>query len=199
MRIAAYSDVHGNTPGLAAVHAAIDASGPVDLEICLGDAVYGGPGTVEIVEALRSRGVTFLKGNHDEDLAGFEQVLLTLEEGHRAAAKTWNTWLLSRLTPRDIDWLTGGRLTHRVTLPDGTRLLFCHAGPESTSVRLAGPDAAEADRSGCLERVDADILCTGHWHSPVFMRWRNLGVTSHSNPAGFCTLFWTARSFDLLN
>jgi hypothetical protein len=22
-------------------------------------------------------------------------------------------------------------------------------------------------------------------------------VTSHANPAGFCTLFWTARSFDL--
>ena len=24
------------------------------------------------------------------------------------------------------------------------------------------------------------------------------GVTSQANPAGFCTLFWTARSFDLL-
>jgi len=176
MRIAVYSDVHGNTPGLQAVHRDIDSLGSIDLEIFLGDAFYGGPGVLDIVQLLRTRNATVLRGNHDEGLVDFQNVLPTLPEAHRHAAQVWHDWILSQLSPEDLDFVVRALLTHRETLPNGNDILFCHAAPNDTVVMLLGSDAPVQNREKVFPAVDSEILCTGHWHEHVYLNWRSLQV-----------------------
>ncbi len=176
MRIAVYSDIHGNTPGLQAVHRKIDSLGSVDLEIFLGDAVYGGPGVSDVVQLLRGRNATILRGNHDEGLVDFEIVLPKLPAAHRHAAQVWHDWILPQLSPEDLSFLVNAPLTHCETLPNGSEILFCHAAPNDTVVMLLGPDAPAQNRERVFPGVESDILCTGHWHEHVFLNWRSLQV-----------------------
>lgn len=55
MRVAVFSDIHGNAVALDAVLADIAARG-ADALLCLGDAVQGGPQPVEVVARLRALG-----------------------------------------------------------------------------------------------------------------------------------------------
>ena len=176
MRIAVYSDIHGNTPGLQAVHRKIDSLGSIDLEIFLGDAVYGGPGVSDVVQFLQGRNATILRGNHDEGLVDFERVLPKLPAAHQHAAQVWHDWILPQLSPEDLSFLAHAPLTHRETLPNGSEILFCHAAPNDTVVMLLGPDAPAQNGERVFPGVDSDILCTGHWHEHVFLNWGALQV-----------------------
>ncbi|MEO5533974.1 MAG: metallophosphoesterase family protein [Pseudolysinimonas sp.] len=63
MRIAVFSDVHGNLPALEAV---IGDAGEVDGYVCLGDVVNYGPWSdecVDVVAALKNS--VYLAGNHE--------------------------------------------------------------------------------------------------------------------------------------
>lgn len=64
MRLAVFSDVHGNLPALERVLA--DASA-VDGYVCLGDTVNYGPWSNECVDVLSSlRNLIWLRGNHED-------------------------------------------------------------------------------------------------------------------------------------
>jgi 3',5'-cyclic AMP phosphodiesterase CpdA len=56
MRIAVFSDVHGNRPALNAVLRDIKRQG-ADAVVCLGDLAYKGPQPGECVELVRSLGM----------------------------------------------------------------------------------------------------------------------------------------------
>lgn len=64
-RIALISDIHANLDALEVVLREIDAA-HLDKTICLGDVVGYGPDPVACVEALQSRRIVTLLGNHDE-------------------------------------------------------------------------------------------------------------------------------------
>lgn len=65
MRIAVFSDVHGNAAALEAVLVAIDAQRP-DQIICGGDLAFGGPDPEASVARIRTLGVPCVRGNTDE-------------------------------------------------------------------------------------------------------------------------------------
>jgi predicted phosphodiesterase len=55
MRIAVFSDIHGNCIAFDAMLANLD--GPsIDRLVCLGDAVQGGPQPAQVVQRLRTLG-----------------------------------------------------------------------------------------------------------------------------------------------
>jgi len=176
MRIAVYSDIHGNTPGLEAIHARIDAIGQMDLEICLGDLFYDGPGTKEVLRRLQDRQVVMVRGNHEEDLLNFDDVLPTLPQAHRMAAANWHQWLAAQITESDMAYLSTLPMTHQVELPDKTTILFCHSSPTDTRIILLGPDAPAANREKVFAEVNADVLCIGHWHEQAFWKWNSLQI-----------------------
>lgn len=62
MKIAVFSDVHGNLPALEAVLARIRAENP-DLTVFLGDIFQRGNREFECLDLLRSSGVVCVKGN----------------------------------------------------------------------------------------------------------------------------------------
>jgi hypothetical protein len=67
VRIAAFSDVHGNLPALEAVRKAVDAARPDYVAIC-GDLVFNGPdpaGTLALIQELEKAGAFVTLGNTD--------------------------------------------------------------------------------------------------------------------------------------
>src|SRR5438046_284380 len=68
MRIALFSDVHGNLTALRAVLAALDRHRPLQMIVAAGDHVLAGPRPAETWDALQAAGCTCIMGNEDERL-----------------------------------------------------------------------------------------------------------------------------------
>ncbi|HZB94438.1 MAG TPA: metallophosphoesterase, partial [Herpetosiphonaceae bacterium] len=73
MKIAVFSDIHGNISGLNAVLAAIDTLGGADLLFAAGDLLGGGPGTEDVLDLLLTRQVRMVRGNADEIIIDIDQ------------------------------------------------------------------------------------------------------------------------------
>jgi len=71
MRVATFSDIHGNVHALQAVLADIDRQRP-DRIFCLGDLVGYGAFPNEVVELIRERGIPTVMGNYDDGV-GFDR------------------------------------------------------------------------------------------------------------------------------
>src|SRR4026208_440337 len=71
MRIAIFSDVHGNLPALEAVLGDIQAQ-PFDATYCLGDLVGYGPFPNEVIERISRDRIPTIMGNYDEGV-GFDR------------------------------------------------------------------------------------------------------------------------------
>jgi 5-formyltetrahydrofolate cyclo-ligase len=65
VRTALISDIHGRHARLLAVLADAQARG-CGRVLCLGDLVDGGPSSIAVVEEIRRRRITTVRGNHDE-------------------------------------------------------------------------------------------------------------------------------------
>src|SRR5438045_2146490 len=65
MRIALFSDVHGNLTALREVWAGIERAGHFDAVVCAGDLAFGRPHPGECVEFLVSHQVRCVLGNTD--------------------------------------------------------------------------------------------------------------------------------------
>jgi predicted phosphodiesterase len=73
MRIAIFSDIHGNLPALEAFVA--DTRADVDMYVCLGDVVNYGPWNDECLElTLSLPGIILLEGNHERLFLGHEDI-----------------------------------------------------------------------------------------------------------------------------
>ncbi|MFN1217363.1 metallophosphoesterase family protein [Chryseobacterium kwangjuense] len=68
VRIAVFSDVHGNLPALEAVLNDIEKRG-IQQKFCLGDLVDFAPWGNEVIEKIRDLNILCLMGNHDERIA----------------------------------------------------------------------------------------------------------------------------------
>ena len=70
MRIAIFSDIHGNRHALGAVLADIESEAP-DRVYCLGDLVGYGAFPNEVIERIRDRAIPTIMGNYDDGV-GFD-------------------------------------------------------------------------------------------------------------------------------
>ena len=71
--LAIFSDVHSNLEALQAVLAEMESLG-LTRRICLGDIVGYGANPAECLELVRSLGCPIVKGNHDQLVAGDEEL-----------------------------------------------------------------------------------------------------------------------------
>ena len=155
MRIALFSDVHGNREAFAACLA--DAAGRGhDRIVLLGDYVgYGADPSwvVDTCARLVEDGAAALLGNHDQAVFGSDE---DMNSRARAAIR----WTRDRLDAAQIKWLRKLPLMLR----EEDRL-FVHANgwaPESWGYVTS---AREAERS--MRRTDARATFCGHTHVPV--------------------------------
>ena len=164
MRVALFSDIHGNTLGLRGVFAALEREGGADMICAAGDLVGGGSGTDEVLELLVERGVRLVRGNAEDYVTDLDAVLTAeTPEWRRRFFRARAEWLGERLSAAHVQLLRGLPVSLTVDL-DGRTLFLCHATPVSTT-GLESDGAAPRD---AVERaygaVQADVVAYGHVH-----------------------------------
>lgn len=162
MRIAAFSDVHGNLAGLEAVLADI-ARRDVDLIVNLGDMVSGPLQPAETADRLIALNLPTIRGNHERQL-----LTLTPDRMNRS-----DQYAHAQLTDAHLAWLA--RLPEDAWLGEG--VYACHGTPDSDLayfLQTVEPSGArEASDSEVAERageVEAALILCGHTHIPGIRR-----------------------------
>lgn len=177
MRIALFSDIHGNDLALEAVLADIQCQGGVDEYWVLGDLVAVGTQPIQVLERLvKLPNARFTNGNTDRymtdgtrppptakmvesdpsKLTVFEEVTSTM---------AWTQGAI--MTAGWMSFLDSLPLEQRLTLPDGTRLLGVHASPGSNNSRGIRPDQSMEEIEERFAGSKADLICVGHTHWPL--------------------------------
>lgn len=195
MRIALFSDVHGNLIALNAVLEDIKSQGGADAFWVLGDLVaigYDPARTLERLVTLPS--VRFASGNTDRYVVTGERPPPTVEAVQAEPSLVPKimeiaqnfAWTQGYVTAAGwLDWLAELPLEQRLTLPNGTRLLGVHAAPGTDDGTGVYPGLSDGELQAIVAGCRADLVCVGHTHWPVDrsasgVRVVNLG--SVSNP-----------------
>src|SRR5664280_1079021 len=164
-RLAVFSDVHGNLPGLEAILADIEARS-VAQTLCLGDLVGYGPFPNEVAALIRDRGIPTLMGNYDQGI-GFATgdcgcVYKTVEQrAEGAASLAWTDAVASdetraflrTLEDRFVVETVAGELLAVHGSPRRINEYLFEDRPESAMARMAGANPARA-------------IVFGHTHIP---------------------------------
>jgi predicted phosphodiesterase len=158
MRIAAFSDVHGNALALRAVLADARARG-CDLLCHLGDAFSGPLWPGETAALLRDLDAIHVLGNHD----------LALIAPDEEPPGPGEAFALRELDADTLDWMRGWVRTHAI----GRDLLLFHGSPSKAGHYLLdeAPHGdprlrSTQDIAGDLDGHDARVLVGGHSHLP---------------------------------
>jgi putative phosphoesterase len=165
MRIALFSDVHGNRHALDAVLADIDAERP-DTVYCLGDLVGYGAFPNEVIALIRERGIATVMGNYDEGV-GFDREgcgCAYKEEAMRQLGKLSFAWTKAQVSAENKFFLRS--LPREIRFEAvGPRLLLVHGSPRKINEYLwqDRPDTS-FERIAAASR--ADIIVCGHTHLP---------------------------------
>ncbi len=198
MRIAIFSDTHGNPIALDAVLADIERAGGVDAYWFVGDAAMIGFDPVATVARLSGLpNLVAVRGNGDRRLATDPEVVRGISARFIATASDdeaaiWRSTLADSEWTRDAlraagryDWVAALPLEARITLPDGTRTLLVHAAPGTDEGPGIHAGQSDDDLRALLAGANADLVFVGHTHQPLDrtvdgVRIVNLG--SVSNP-----------------
>lgn len=164
MKVALFSDVHGNITGARAVLALLDELGGADVVYAAGDTIGGSGGGEDLLDLLLDRGVRLLRGNAEEAALDVEASQRDIPEHWRAYSRESAAWLRANISQPYWDMIAALPLSETVEA-DGRRLLVCHASPRSPWDRVCSPHAALADLRAAYGDVDADVIAYGHWHA----------------------------------
>lgn len=195
MRIALFSDIHGNSLALDAVLEDIQAQGGVDLNWILGDLVAIGHDPVGTLDRLsRLSNAYFTRGNTDRYVVTGDRPQPTPEEVSSNSdllpvyAEVMQTfaWTQGALaTTGWLTWLAELPLEQRITLPNGTRVLGVHASPGNDDGPGIHPDLSGKELQGLLKGCDANLIFVGHTHWPLEIKFKGthlINIGSVSNP-----------------
>lgn len=169
MRIAVFSDIHGNNVALDAL--LIDlGQNPADYLVCLGDAIQGGPQPAGVVSRLREIGCPVVMGNADAWLlTGVETDQEAISEERRRTLDAVREWSLAQLSSEDRAFIQGFQPTVEVRLEAGQKLLCFHGSPASFDDIML-PDTPHELLFKLLGEYRADVLAGGHTHVQYLRR-----------------------------
>jgi len=182
MRIAIFSDVHGNLSGLEAVLADVAHHAP-DLVVFAGDLCLMGPRPGDCLRRVRELRLPAVLGNTDEWTAGGGAPPATHAERIR--------WTRDQLTDDEAGWLGGlpFGLTVSPTADPADDLRIVHANPRDLNDILFPSEAhqtaywsavrqSDAELEPLLGDVTAAVLAFGHLHIPNLRQWGRLALVN---------------------
>ena len=143
MRIGIISDIHADYDALKDVLNRLDQHHRVDRILCAGDLVGRGPEPDRVVELIRTWNIPVARGNHDEWVYGLRDE---------------NTRYLQNLP---LDWQ--GELA-------GIALYMCHGKPGNNIWGMYEDHLSKTYLKMVLRSLKADVLITGHTHTPLHLR-----------------------------
>jgi predicted phosphodiesterase len=220
VRLAVFSDVHGNLTALQAVLADIEREGPFDDIIFAGDLCMFGPRPSACVATLRERvDVQTLVGNTDEWIFALPPIDPGLDEAVRQRRQYLHAvaaWIGEGLEAVAVAWLGDlrGRFSRAYAPGDAPadRLLVVHANPRDLLGVIFPAEARQRELYGRVRQPDAEIeplldgveagmVAFGHLHIPDVRPWRGkvlVNVSSVTIPgdgdgrAKYAILTWAA-------
>jgi len=173
MRIAVFSDIHGNLPALEMVMAAIQNKN-IDQLYCLGDLVNFAPWPNEVIEFIRHHQIATVCGNHDwaiglaqSDFAFSYNSTAEKQAGLEAIAYT-----NEQITENNRDYLRSMPKIVRLDFElnaGPTDILLTHGSPRSIGEYIF-EDYDEAVLMKIMDEYGADLLMMGHTHRPYYRK-----------------------------
>jgi len=180
MRIAVFSDIHGNPFATQAALDAISGSGAFDAVVMAGDVCTGGSDPAACVDMLQSADVKTVYGNVDEFI--FAPTKEPPDERYRARwDRTVRTslWAAEKLGDDRVYWLRNlpFELRFSPTVDAKDDLLIVHANPENTYIHILPPEEIQKKLGGLIYQSDDDpalnsffngiqaaVMAFGHYH-----------------------------------
>jgi len=220
MKIAIFSDVHGNLTALEAVLSDIKKQAP-DLIIFAGDLCLFGPRPAACLNLIRQGGIASIYGDKDELLSNqplLSDDIQTEEQERRQEIADNADWTWAQLSENDRAWLRTLPFHRRVSPTPNPRddLFIVHANPKDVKQYIYPTEGKQRDIYGEVKQPDNDVrlrhllgdlftgvLAFGHLHVPNIRRWQHLilaNISSVSLPqdgdmrAKYGLLTWKARS-----
>ena len=224
MRLAIFSDVHGNPYACEAVLKDIAARGKFDAVIAAGDICLAGSHPAECASMLSETGVLAVYGNTEEYLKFPQRV--PPDELHR---KMWEElipvihWTDSRLTPEQSSWLLNlpFNLRFSPTSRPQDDLVVVHANPKNCELMLYPSYDKQTSLYGEIQQwdddpevrnvfsgFDAGTLVHGHLHTLGVRKWYNkitavnvapvsMPAIDHDRRARYSIFTWTDETWQI--
>lgn len=198
MRIAIYSDVHGNLTALQTVLADIKKQTP-DLIAFAGDLCLMGARPKACLELARAETNIFVYGNTDEYIHTPQQPPEDADEAQRQRWETFNklaAWTKAQLGSENVGWLQRLPFSQRISPTAVSRddLLIVHANPKDVNAVifptadlqkevLGEVKMAQTDEElrPLLDNITAGIIAFGHIHIPNVRRWGEMILANISS------------------
>jgi predicted phosphodiesterase len=182
MRVAIFSDIHGNCFALDAMLADAERQ-QMDHFLCLGDAVQGGAQPAETVARLRELGCPIVMGNADawllsgQNTSDHEQVTDRME--------MTRMWSLGQLPEADQVFIASFSPTVELALEGSRHLHGFHGSPRSFD-DLIFPEMPDEELVALLSPSPSAVLGGGHTH---LQQLRRLGSGLFFNPGSVGLVF----------
>lgn len=165
MKIAVFSDIHGNVSALEAVLQDI-AGQNVDLLFCLGDLVGYGAYPNEVIDIIRKNHISTIMGNYDDGV-GYDRNECgcaykdekMAELGHQSLA-----WTKIHVTVENKAYLRGLLKRLEFTAYD-KKILLVHGSPRKINEYLF-ENRPDDSIGRMIHAENVDILICGHTHLP---------------------------------
>ncbi len=165
MRLATFSDVHGNIHALEAVLDDIDQQG-IDQLYCLGDLVGYGAFPNQVIELIRKRQIPTIRGNYDDGV-GYDKDqcgCAYIDKEMRRLGHISLEWSKEQVTAENKAYLR--LLPSRIPVDlQQKRFLLVHGSPGRINEYVYADRAAKS-LSRIAQAADADVLVMGHTHLP---------------------------------
>ena len=177
MRLAIFSDIHGNLQALDAVLADIQAQRP-DAVYCLGDLVGYGANPNEVIERVRGGGHPTVMGNYDDGV-GYDRDecgCAYREDAERERGRRSLEWTKAQVRPDLKEYLRTLAPQLRVNA-DGSRVLLVHGSPRKMNEYLF-EDRPLSSFERLAASSGAEIIAFGHTHKPYV---KNVGGVTFLN------------------
>lgn len=187
MRVALFSDVHGNLAALEAVMAELQERGPFDVTVFAGDAVLFGPSPGDVVQRLQESGFVCLRGNCDGIVAGQVEQQPPPDPDMRAVALAHKDWTVAHLSDEQIRWLGERPTQHRISPPGRAEprhdLLVVHATPRdfNDDVKFCRPELSADEARAVHGPPGAGTVAFGHYHGHFITAYGDLTLVNVSS------------------
>lgn len=200
MKLAVFSDIHGNIQGLEAVLADIRQRG-ADIVWCGGDLVGYGANPGEVVDRIRELGIPTIMGNYDDGI-GYHRIVCGCDYPSEAAAERGARsilWTKQHTTDAQKAYLRN--LPYKIQREiEGHQVVLVHGSPVRLNEYLY-EHVADDVFVAHLESTRADVLLFGHTHKPFHkvLNGRHLvntgsaGKPKHGNPNATYSLLEITR------